>query len=74
MANNKFIYKTYGNSYNRALLTEKFLKSQIDLIFKEISNYPDDVRCKKCLIVFYWNGCPHCGNTFLKREVLKQTF
>lgn len=32
-----------------------------------------DIRCKRCLNIFFFNGCPHCGNTFIKRDILRQT-
>ena len=35
---------------------------------------PEEIRCVKCKTVFYFNGCPSCGNTFIRREYLRQTF
>lgn len=35
-----------------------------------------DTVCKKCYHskIFYTDGCPHCGYTFLDRDILRQTF
>lgn len=43
--------------------------------FKRI-NYPyipKDQKCNRCKDIFFFDGCPHCGNTFLNRDILRQT-
>jgi len=32
-----------------------------------------DIRCKKCIDVIHWGGCPSCGSTFISRDILRQT-
>jgi hypothetical protein len=29
--------------------------------------------CKRNPRIFYFKGCPHCGYTFLHRDILRQT-
>lgn len=39
----------------------------LDIVIEDI-----ETSCERCRNEFF-NGCPHCGNTFLKREILRQT-
>lgn len=32
-----------------------------------------DIRCKRCISVYFFKGCPHCGNTFIKRDIVRIT-
>jgi|LGVD01.1.fsa_nt_gb predicted RNA-binding Zn-ribbon protein involved in translation (DUF1610 family) len=41
--------------------------------FKVLTPIPVDQRCPMCVDTVYYRGCPHCGNTFIKREILRQT-
>jgi len=59
------------------MLPERFFNALIkDYPELKILNYsyiPEDQQCVRCKHIFFFNGCPHCGNTFLTRDILRQT-
>ena len=58
---------------------ERYIKTAtirplIPQFLRFVSNLVDEgVQCSRCKQTFFFDGCPHCGNTFLKRSVLRQT-
>ena len=41
----------------------------------DLARYSVDTTtcCLRCKDTFFFTGCPHCGNTFLNRDILRQT-
>lgn len=38
-----------------------------------LNSINEEIRCVRCKGTYFFDGCPSCGNTFLSRDILRQT-